>query len=297
MKTLLALAALVLALCALPAAADPTSDARTLGPVVLRALVVKEGTVTIRVDSGGCTDKASIRAVVAKAEAKQGRAAHYAVTFERVRADDCKAFLPDGVDLEYDVAADLGISGPYTLAVSNPVAGVARPADPDAAVKAGVHAATIRAMETELEGYAAKLKAAEGGVGPEGNAERFRQRIADLGERLAAWRKTDARSVVLGAPEPGAAPLLPGEAAWGPMSPALRQVVEVAAQGPCKLGDTLEVVGMTKSGPFFHVAGAADGALERIQPGTRCRVTLYLVYRREYVGAFPNYAVYLAGVE
>ncbi len=46
---------------------------------------------------------------------------HYRLSIRRVRADDCKAFLIDGVLIELDLAKDLGLAGRFTVSVENPV--------------------------------------------------------------------------------------------------------------------------------------------------------------------------------
>jgi len=58
---------------------------------------------------------------VEKSGGAEGDIPHYVLTFERIAADDCKAFLPEGVDLVFDLEKDLGLSGRYTLSVANRV--------------------------------------------------------------------------------------------------------------------------------------------------------------------------------
>jgi len=45
----------------------------------------------------------------------------YEITFIREKEDFCKAFLPRGVIIEYDLAKDFNIKMPYTLKTNNPV--------------------------------------------------------------------------------------------------------------------------------------------------------------------------------
>ena len=46
---------------------------------------------------------------------------HYRLTIRRIRIDECKAFLVDGVLIELDLEKDLGLEGAYTISVVNPV--------------------------------------------------------------------------------------------------------------------------------------------------------------------------------
>lgn len=118
----------VLILCALAAAlpvgAQPqrfVAGQRALGPVVVRELAVRDGKLVFRVDSGGCTDAASFAVDVVKEEGVLAGVPHYRLTIRRVRADDCKALLVDGVLIELDFAKGLGLSGRFTVSVENPV--------------------------------------------------------------------------------------------------------------------------------------------------------------------------------
>ena len=113
-----------LLLVALPVAAQPqrfVEGQRELGPVVVRELVVRDGKLVFRVDSGGCTDAASFAVDVAKQPGNSVAVPHYRLTIRRVRADDCKALLLEGVVIELDLAKDLGLAGRFTVSVENPV--------------------------------------------------------------------------------------------------------------------------------------------------------------------------------
>ena len=171
-------------------AAGISRDPRELGTVVLKGLNVQDGKVIIRLDSGGCTDKAAIKANVQKEKGLQDKSPHYVVTFERVRADDCKAMLLEGTELEYDLADDLGIAGFCTLSVTNwifprSMASIARE-----------HA--IRAIEMEIRGCDERLKVTQSGLGPAGNAEKFKNRIAELKGQQETFQRMDPFPSVLG---------------------------------------------------------------------------------------------------
>ena len=94
---------------------------RALGPIVVTELAIREGKLVFRTDSGGCTDAGSFTVDIAKEEGIAAKAPHYRLTIRRVRADDCKAFLVDGVLIELDLEKDLGLKGIYTISVENPV--------------------------------------------------------------------------------------------------------------------------------------------------------------------------------
>jgi hypothetical protein len=271
---------------------------RELGEVVLQEVVVKNEQLIIRVDSGGCTDKSAIKANIRKEEGLTDRSPHYVVTFERVRVDDCKALLLDGALLEYDLPGELGISGLYTLAVTNRV--FPRTSDSIAhenALKRQLVSATKSAIGMELSGYEYKLKVAQGGTGPAGNVERFKSRIVELKEQLETYQKGNPFDYpVSTVPDEGPADLF-GEAGYGPVKPAQRQTVTVEVTEPLKEGALLQVEGTSKSGPFYHLAGIAENVQERLQPGRKYQVTIYLVYRREYVGLLLDHYVYITEVK
>ncbi len=76
------------------------------------------------------------------------------------------------------------------------------------------------------------------------------------------------------------------------MPPELREVEIVAP--PREAGSILEVVGMTRSGPFYHVAGVRGNNFDEFKNETRYRLKTYLVYKREYLWNMPDYYVYVA---
>lgn len=296
MKTHALLAALLAAACCPLFAATPSDDPRTLGPVALKELSVREGKVVVRVASGGCTEKASLKATVQREKGPSDKVPQVRITFERVRPDACKALLLDGVVLEYDLAKDFGLSAACDVVVTNPV--VQRGAAPDATGSSGLRQglidATVRALALERKGYEEKLRVAEKGVGPADNAARFKARLAEIDAWSQKYGTMDPSQYAL--PKPGSEPPpeLDSMRSFGPKEPAQTQVVKATLQETCREGSTLEVEGMTKSGPFYHVAGIAGGDYGKLKVGTSCEVTLYLVYRREYVGSFPSYYVFIA---
>ena len=115
---------LALILAALPLSAQGAKyveGQRALGPIVVTELAIREGKLVFRTDSGGCTDAGSFTVDIVKEDVVAAKVPHYRLTIRRVRADDCKAFLVDGVLIELDLAKDLGLKGTYTISVANPV--------------------------------------------------------------------------------------------------------------------------------------------------------------------------------
>ncbi len=115
MRVIVALAA------ALLAAVPVLPQARTLGPVAVSELAIREGKISFRVDSNGCTDAGSFKVDTVREQGTSQRAPHYRLTIRRVRVDDCKALLWDGVLIDLDLEKDLGFAGNYTLSVENPI--------------------------------------------------------------------------------------------------------------------------------------------------------------------------------
>ena len=158
-------------------------------------------------------------------------------------------------------------------------------------------AATVRAIELEIGAARVKLKAAEGGTGPQENAERFRRQIRDLEAeraRLAALEPGGYPAPVKEAAGP--ASVLESSAGHGPLLPPVIREAVVRLEGPCAEGDLLPVEGATRSGPFFRLAGIAGGDYGLLRPGRKLRLELCLVYRREYFGLIGDHYVYVLAV-
>lgn len=181
-----------------------------------------------------------------------------------------------------------------------PLLGASPPAAsplPDAELRRGCLEATRRAIALELDGYRERLRAARDGLGPEGNAKRFEERLAALEQERARFAGMAPEDYPLPAAEaaPEGALLAAGD--WGPVEPPRRRTIPVVVRGPMAPGDPLEVEGRTKSGPFFRVAGIRDGGLGALRAGERHLLDVFLVYRREYFGLVQDHYVFVAGVE
>jgi hypothetical protein len=94
---------------------------RELGVVILADLSVKDGVLSFTAPSGGCTDKSSFKVTVKKEKGISEKTLHYILSVERIKADDCKALLAEGVTIAFDLEKDLGLKGAYTFAVANPL--------------------------------------------------------------------------------------------------------------------------------------------------------------------------------
>jgi hypothetical protein len=97
------------ALCFLLLAGPPVSgqtpkvsrSPRELGTAVLRELSIGDGKISFRVDSNGCTDAGSFKVRVSGEEGITPKAPHYRLSIERVRIDECKAMLWEGIVIAF----------------------------------------------------------------------------------------------------------------------------------------------------------------------------------------------------
>jgi hypothetical protein len=80
------------------------------------------------------------------------------------------------------------------------------------------------------------------------------------------------------------------------MVPAELREAVVTVDAPYDVGSLLAVEGTSRSGPFFHLTGVLGGDAAVLKPGQRYRLTMYLVYRREYFGFIGDYYVYVSRV-
>jgi len=130
--------------------------------------------------------------------------------------------------------------------------------------------------------------------------DRYRQRgdqkkVEELSRELEKFRSLPETENPLPSEETGAEVSL--SPAPGPILPPQVRGAEVIVREPLKIGSVLEVAGMTRSGPFYHLAGYRNDILQKLQPGKIHKVYLYLIYKREYFGFISNYYVYLAGLK
>jgi hypothetical protein len=302
MKPVLVLAAvLCLAMPALADTAGVSRSPRETGVAVLREVTLGGGRLSILVDTNGCTEKTSFRVDVKKEPGASAAAPRYRLTVRRVVADECKAFLPEGVRIEIDLAKDLGFRGVYTVSVDNPVqeraskAGADAPAVTD--LRAALLEATRRAIAMEIDGCRSRLATAEAGTGPKENAQRFRAQLADLEKQETTYDRMRPDEYPAPAAAPAPAPALDRNAASGPVLPAVPVIETGVVDGAARDGAQVLAESASRSGPFYHLAGIAGGDYGALRQGVRYRFTLYLVYKRDYVAFIPDHYVFVARAE
>ncbi len=120
-KALMFLAMLFLALPSFAESPKVSRSARELGRITVTELSIREGKLLFRTDSNGCTDAGSFNVMMKKEPGDSNGVTRYRLTIERIRIDECKALLLDGVLIEMDLEKDLGLKGKYTVSVENPV--------------------------------------------------------------------------------------------------------------------------------------------------------------------------------
>ena len=277
----------LLLLAGLPVSAQtpPISRSpRELGTAVLREVAIQDGQLRFRVDSGGCTDAGSFKVRVRRTAGTALKTAHYQLTIERVRSDECKALLLEGAEIELDLAKDLKLRGRYTASVTNPVL-------------ASLLAATVRANELELQATERRLEATGPGSDEKEKADRLVWKIVELEAEQVRLQGLDSEQY----PAPEIAPadpasVLEGSGGWGAVLPPVIREVTVTLDRPAAEGVLLEVEGGSRSGPFYHMAGIAGGDYRLLKPGKELRLELCLVYRREYFGLIGDFYVYVLSV-
>jgi len=94
---------------------------RQTGEEVLRELLMGSNKFIVCVESNGCTDKASFKVDVKKEKGLSSRAPHYVLSVIRIRPDECKAIVPDGTMVVFDLAKDLGLEGDFSYSLTNRV--------------------------------------------------------------------------------------------------------------------------------------------------------------------------------
>ncbi|KRT34500.1 hypothetical protein [Acetomicrobium hydrogeniformans] len=274
------------------------------GILLLRAVNVGQHKLSITVNSGGCTDKDTIKAVVNKVDAIDGQVPVYELTFLREKPDLCKAFLPEGVVVDYDLEKDFGFKMPYVVTVTNPVPPIVKDepyftissirieieepkATSDAPddyvmLKKGLIDATVRAIRLEINRYEAS------------NHSDKQEKIDYLKEELARFEGMKPQDYVLEAPEgqKGDENPLDDFGKFGPALPPEEREGEIIVTDELEYGLILTVTGMTRSGPFYHVAGVMNDDFKTLTPGKH-KVKLYLVYKRECFGGIPDYYVFI----
>jgi hypothetical protein len=94
---------------------------RQTGEVILDELLVGRNALLVKVGSNGCTGKTSFRIDAKRKEGITPIAPHYILTVHRIRPDECKAIMDEGMLILWDLDSDLGLKGNFTFSVRNMV--------------------------------------------------------------------------------------------------------------------------------------------------------------------------------
>jgi len=90
-----------------------------LGVIVLEDFSFTKGKIIFTTDTGGCTDKTSFKVNVKKEKGISEKTPNFTLSIERIKIDECKAFFPEGVVIEFDIEKDFGLKGDFTVSVTN----------------------------------------------------------------------------------------------------------------------------------------------------------------------------------
>lgn len=86
---------------------------------LLIAFAANDSELTINVRSGGCTEKEDFRIFCVYDETSTGKTRHYVLTIYRIKKDECKAIVRDGLEIKYDLKGDLDLPDIFTYTVTN----------------------------------------------------------------------------------------------------------------------------------------------------------------------------------
>ena len=79
--------------------------------------------LAIRVGSGGCTKKDDFWIWRQVDEESKAGHPHYLLTIYRVRKDECKAIMRNGIEIKYHLKEDLGLPNLFTYTLTNRIGG------------------------------------------------------------------------------------------------------------------------------------------------------------------------------
>jgi len=88
---------------------------------VLMGLFANGNELSLRVRSGGCTEKDDFWIWCRFDEQSSDGPPHYILTVYRKRRDECKAFYPSGVLIKFRLREELGLPNVFTYSVTNRV--------------------------------------------------------------------------------------------------------------------------------------------------------------------------------
>ena len=141
--------------------------------------------------------------------------------------------------------------------------------DTDLVLKRACQNTILSAIEIEIERFEMKRDAAREGLGDPGNVLIFENRIDELLDEYDKYKRMRPADYQL--PE--------------------KKTVKVKVTHVYQQGSLLELKGMSRSGPFYHVAGIRGGNYKLLIPNKTYHTTIYPVYPRNY--PFPNHYVYI----
>lgn len=264
------------------------------GEEIFDELLIGTNSIIVKAGSKGCTGKGSFRIDVKKEPGVSKIAPHYVLTINRTIKDECKAIMDEGVLISWDLEKDLGLKGNYTFSVTNMVYNISAKFRPhgdeegslisiirkyftisDArqeavektggkTLKEGCLKASLSAIGLEIKQYERRIEAAKKGPGDPSRVPYFEKRISELKKERERYLKMDPRSYTL--PE--------------------MKTITVTFTGPYREGDLLRHDDMSRSGPFYHASGITGGDYSVITQGKKYELTIYMVYKRDYV--LPN---------
>ena len=90
---------------------------------VLIGFFADRNDLAIRVGSGGCTKKDDFWIWRQVGEESKAGHPHYLLTIYRVRKDECKAIMRNGIEIKYHLKEDLGLPNIFTYTLTNRIGG------------------------------------------------------------------------------------------------------------------------------------------------------------------------------
>lgn len=142
----------------------------------------------------------------------------------------------------------------------------------DKTLKKDCVAAVIKAIGFEIKRFQLRLEAAKKGAGDPANAPLLEKRIKELSSEREKYSNMDPEKYRI--PD--------------------RIKVTGSINNACRNNEMLNLTDMTRSGPFYHVAGVA-GDCKVISPNRNYTMTIYNIYPRDY--RFTSAYVYVEKVE
>lgn len=143
-------------------------------------------------------------------------------------------------------------------------------ADPDYELKKACLEATMVAIQQEIFRFEDKYAAAIEGPGNPENAPGINKQISELDVEYEKYGKMHPTDYKL--PE--------------------MKTVKIKTTQQYQEGSILELKNMSRSGPFYHIAGILGNDYESVKSDKAYQMTIYPVYHRDY--PFPSEYVYIA---